>query len=243
MRPRLNAVALAVVILFGSGSASSSQARVATLQSTSAVPNVFGSVALPVAHSRYSARWARVVRGTHPPSLKMIVGAALNQERMKQASFVNAAFNRRLSYRFDAHPTGDYWAPVAETLAKSSGDCEDFVIAKMQALRSLGVPTDDLYMTIGTDAAVGAVHAVLLVRSGSSFWVLDNRSDQPVLQENYRDFHPILTFSGAHTWLHGYRRGTTPPAVRMFAARRIAQLGALPIGNSQGSVIRIGAGR
>lgn len=206
-------------------------------------PNVFGSVALPVDHSRYSSRWLRVAERTRSPVLDSLVKPASGLDRPKKALFVNAALNQRLTYRFDTHPSGDHWASAAETLARSAGDCEDFVIAKMQALRALGVPTQDLYMTIGTDAASGAVHAVLLVRDGSGFWVLDNRSDRLFAQQAYRGFYPILTFSGNQTWLHGYRKGSTPPAVRALDAVRIAQMQNLPVGSSRGSAIKIAAGR
>lgn len=216
--------------------------RSATASSPGISPNVFGSIALPVANSRYSARWARVLHDARPQSLRTLVSPARGHDRGQQASFVNASLNHRLSYRYDTHPSGDHWATASETLAKSAGDCEDFVITKMQALRSLGVPAEDLYMTIGTDAAVGAVHAVLLVRQGGRFWVLDNRRDRVIAQESYRDFYPILTFSRDRTWLHGYKRGTTPAAVRALDTARIARLGNLPIGNSRGSATKSSAG-
>jgi len=57
------------------------------------------------------------------------------------------------------------------------------------------------------------IHAMLLVRIGRRFWILDNRSDRLATPADYPDFYPILTFSGSHTWLHGYRIGSIPPAV------------------------------
>lgn len=211
--------------------------------SISGAPNVFGSVALPVKHSRYSTRWLRVAEGAHSPLLESLVRPAKELNRGQKSMFVNSALNLRLTYRFDTHPSGDHWASASETLAKSAGDCEDIVIAKMQALRALGIPARDLFMTIGTDAAIGAVHAVLLVRDGSRFWVLENRSNRLMAHETYRDFYPILTFSGSQTWLHGYKRGTTPAPVRALDAARIAQAENLPIGSSRGSAVAIGAGR
>lgn len=232
-----------IVSLFGLALVGVEPATASPSISSSVSPNVFGSVALPVDHSRYSGRWLRVSKASRSPALVSLVKPAKSLDRGQQAVFVNAAMNRRLTYRFDSHPSGDHWASVSETLSKSGGDCEDFVIAKMHALRTLGIPSQDLYMTIGTDSAIGAVHAVLLVRDGSRFWVLDNRSDRLIPQETYRNFHPILTFSGNQSWLHGYKRGSTPAPVRAIDAARLAQAERLPIGSTQGSATKIAGGR
>lgn len=164
-----------------------------------------------------SERWQRVARQTSSPQLLGLIQPARLLGRDQQVRIINASMNRHISYRFDTHPSGDQWATVNETLEKRAGDCEDIVVAKMQALRALGVPATDVYMTIGREGSSGAVHAILLVRMANRFWVLDNRVDRLVTQEDYRDFYPILTFSGGSTWVHGYRRGTMPAAVRAMS--------------------------
>ena len=204
-------------------------------------PDVFDSVAVPLRHSRYSERWQRVVRQTRPPQLLGLIQPARLLGRDQQMQFVNASMNRHINYRFDTDPSGDQWATVNETLEKRAGDCEDIVIAKMQALRALGVPATDLYMTIGREGSSGAVHAILLVRMANRFWVLDNRIDRLVTQEDYKDFYPILTFSGGSTWVHGYRRDAIPAAVR---ALNFALNGHnLPLGSSVRSAHSSGAQR
>jgi predicted transglutaminase-like cysteine proteinase len=205
-------------------------------------PDVFGSVALPVRESRYWQRWNRVSRSAAAPQLTRLAQPARSLGRFQQAQLINAAMNRRISYRFDSDPSGDQWATAGETLARSAGDCEDIVIAKMHALMAAGVPANDLYMTVGHDAAAGSVHAVLLVRAQDRFWVLDNRTERLLAEEEFTDFHPILTFSGNRSWLHGYRRGTTPAAVRAMDMARSGRT--LPLGNGPGSVTRLAsAGR
>lgn len=178
-------------------------------------PNVFGSIGLPLGHTRYSDRWSRVAFSDEAPELGRMLQPARSLPELQRAQFVNAALNHRIRYAFDTDPSGDSWATAGETMRKGSGDCEDYVIAKMQALRRLGVPADALYMTIGQDAAAGVAHAILLVRASGRFFVLDNRFDRPVPQESYADFYPIISFSAAgRSWLHGYPVGHTPPVVR-----------------------------
>ena len=219
-----------------SGEATVPKGRPSSALAADGRPNVFGSVALPLKHTRYDARWQRVLRSASRASLAPLIRPARALGPMDQLQYVNSSLNQRIRYRYDANASGDYWATASETLSKSSGDCEDFVIAKMQALRALGVAGDALYMTIGNDVAAGAVHAVLLVRTGSQFWVLDNRTNRLIPQQSYSDFYPILTFGSNSAWLHGYKRGQTPAAVKRLS---LAFNGAreLPLGNSKGSAL------
>ena len=201
--------------------------------SATAAPNAFGSLGLRLGDTRYSARWRRVA-GAGSGRLRDLVQPARALAVPAKAEFVNSALNRRIRYRFDAHPSGDQWATAGETLSRGAGDCEDYVIAKMHALRALGVPARDLYMTIGHDASAGIAHAVLLVRAGSQLLVLDNRSDRMVPEAAYRHFYPIISFSAAgDSWLHGYPRGMTPAYVRGMSASFAD--GRHALGNSEAS--------
>jgi predicted transglutaminase-like cysteine proteinase len=166
-----------------------------------------------VRYSQFSRRWQRAVQQTRSSHLLDLVHPARSLERDQQVRFVNASMNRYISYRLDSGRSGDEWATVNETLQKRAGDCEDIAIAKMQALRALGVPVGNLYMTIGYDGSSRSAHALLLVRMANRFWILDNRTDRLVAQEEYKDFYPVLTFSDASSWVHGYRRGAMPAAV------------------------------
>jgi predicted transglutaminase-like cysteine proteinase len=207
----------AVLLIFAAVPAAIAADRTTLTQNRAASaqvpPDVFGSVAMPLRHSRYDERWQRVLRQTSSPQLPGLIQPATSLGRDQQVRFVNASMNRYISYRFDTGPSGDRWASVNETLEKRAGDCEDIVIAKLQALRALGVPVSNLYMTIGYEGTDRSVHALLLVRLANRLWVLDNRTDRLVTQEEYKDFYPVLTFSGGSTWTHGYRPGKTPVAV------------------------------
>ncbi|HET7817166.1 MAG TPA: transglutaminase-like cysteine peptidase [Sphingomicrobium sp.] len=204
-----------------------------------AAPDAFGSVALALGPNRYSERWQRVAASGAPGELARLVQPARALGPTAKAAFVNAALNQRIRYRFDTDPTGDRWASAAETLGKGAGDCEDYVIAKMHALKRLGVPARDLYMTIGQEGTAGAAHAVLLVRASGGLYVLDNRSDRLIPEASYGGFYPIISFSAAGgSWLHGYPRGRTPPAVRAMS-QVFAQGRHVPLGSSEASRRRL----
>lgn len=168
-------------------------------------PNAFGTVALALGPNRYSARWQRVAKADRSPGIARIVSPALQMGRSGQARFVNAALNRRIEFRPDK---GDRWSPASETLSRSAGDCEDYAIAKLHALRALGVPDQDMFLTLGRDNAVRQAHAVLLIRLAGQYWVMDNRTDRLIPHEQFRDFVPIISLrADGKSWLHGYARG------------------------------------
>lgn len=206
-------------------------------QAPAPAPDVFGSRALVVDETRYDARWSRVLKAGARSLVAPIAMPAKAMGASAQLHYVNAAINGRVRYRFDQGPTGDQWATADETLRRSAGDCEDYAIAKLQALRALGVPADRLFMTIGHDSAAAAVHAVLVAEVQGRFWVLDNRSNRLVPHEQFRGFYPIITLgSRGRAWLHGYPPGKVPSAVKaMDMALRARR--ELPLGNSLGSAV------
>lgn len=175
-------------------------------RAATAAPNAFGSIALPLGPNRFSARWQRVASAGGPPRLVEIVAPARSLNGASKARFVNAALNRRIAFRADK---SDRWSTPGETLARAAGDCEDYAIAKMHALKALGVPAKDLFVTLGQDHTVRQHHAVLLVRIGGQYWVLDNRTNRLVPDTQFYGFSPIISFrADGKSWLHGYARGT-----------------------------------
>ena len=206
-------------------------------QAPASAPDVFGSRALAVDKSRYDARWNRVLKAGARSLVAPIALPARALGPSAQLHYVNAAINRRVRYRFDQGPTGDQWATAEETLKRSAGDCEDYAIAKLQALRALGVPADRLFMTIGHDSTAAAVHAVLVAEVQGRFWVLDNRFNRLVPHDQFHGFYPIISLgSGGRAWLHGYPPGKVPEAVKaMDSALRARR--ELPLGNSLGSAV------
>lgn len=190
-------------------------------------PAVFGTVPVPVRVKPIGSRWSRVMRAPlDQPALVRLAGSARAMAREAQAAYVQSAVNRAVrnsSASYDCADDG-YWAPASETLGRGVGDCIDIAVAKMEALRLLGVPARDLYLTTGYAGAQaserGRESAALLVRIGGSFWLLTDRHSQVIAASSgfaRRDFAPIITYGVGRTWIHGRPVQIAPDKVQTAA--------------------------
>lgn len=180
---------------------------VVTANARPVTPELFGTVALPVKAERYYDGWERARRdASNLPSMQQLVAPARGLSRDQQISYVQTAVNRRVRWMSDATEYGhhDYWASAAETLQHGAGDMEDRAILKMQALRALGVPQRDLYLTMGRDKVGGPI-TVLIVRSGKRLYVLDDLGGAPILADRRQGFEPMVTLGYGGSWIHGHR--------------------------------------
>lgn len=99
----------------------------------------------------------------------------------------------------------DYWADARETLQTGLGDCEDIALLKMQMLASAGISRSNMYFVIAYDLVRRRDHALLVVRDGEQYWLLDNASTSVVdARSGDLGYRPILSFSSEGKWLHGY---------------------------------------
>jgi predicted transglutaminase-like cysteine proteinase len=174
-------------------------------------PEVLGTATLPIRADRYAIEWARASQdATSVPALQQLIAPARGMSRGEQIGFVQAAVAQRIRWRSDATEWGrhDYWASARETLAHGAGDQEDRAVLKMQALRALGFPARDLYLTIGKETIGGPPITVLLVRLQGRYFVLDDWSGPPIPAERRGDFVPMLSFAQGGSWIHGKRAGT-----------------------------------
>jgi predicted transglutaminase-like cysteine proteinase len=98
-------------------------------------------------------------------------GAVLAKEqRFQELETVNRAVNRAIRPRPDRKINGvaDRWQ-----IGASEGDCEEYALEKRQRLIDLGWPSSALQIAIGR-IGTGEQHAVLLVRTQTGVYVLDN---------------------------------------------------------------------
>ena len=196
-----------LAILLMSATATASGVPDIRVPDTWAAPNLFGTVAMQVNQTPYDSKWERAGigrRGPVPPSDRRRAGPPSFLDLEK----VQSDINRRVSFRADpSHlDAGDAWSPASRTLARRSGDCEDYAIAKGQSLLALGFPPKDIYLVIGKHLRLKTAHAILAVRVDSAFWILDNLSRQVVRADRFRNFSPVITFSADRKWVHGYER-------------------------------------
>jgi predicted transglutaminase-like cysteine proteinase len=173
-------------------------------------PDIFGSVALAVGKTPLDQRWNDVrdarVNGKAGPWSKLL-RSQRGQSREVQIATVNAWVNARISFVDDIKAVGvsDQWASAAHSLKRGSGDCEDYAIAKMQLLRSLGVDASNMYLVIARDLVRQADHAMLVVRTDGQLLLLDNGTDDITDARAAQDYRPIMSYSGNQSWLHGYQ--------------------------------------
>ena len=177
-------------------------------------PDVFNSVALPVRRTPLDGRWSRVARSGIGGSAAAYATGLGTRAESARIEAINTYVNQRVAFVDDSRQYGvaDRWTAAADTLARGRGDCEDYAIAKMAMLRRAGFAERDLYLVILKDLVRRADHAVLVVRSEGRFRVLDNGTDRILDSSDVRDYRPILTFSVARAFTHGYRRQIDPIA-------------------------------
>lgn len=107
---------------------------------------------------------------------------------------VNRAVNDAIRYTGDMeqHGVADLWSAPLATFASGRGDCEDYAIAKYVALRESGVAAEDMRVVLVRDLVVREDHAVLAVREGGRWMILDNRSMAPIADSEARSFMPLF---------------------------------------------------
>lgn len=162
---------------------------------------------LPVSRTAFDAQWRRVSRGSLPIALTAALARSMKLgASTANLAAVNAWANAHIRYVDDQALYGktDYWADAQSTLRRGAGDCEDIAIAKLQLLVALGVPRGDIYLTIARDLTRQADHAVLVVKQDGKHWLLDNSTNQLLDGRESYDYRPILSYSSAGKWLHGY---------------------------------------
>lgn len=120
---------------------------------------------------------------------------------------INTTVNRLIRYQSDAqnYGTRDYWASPDETLARGKGDCEDYAILKMAALKEAGLPTQAMSVVVLRDARRDLFHAVLAITTSKGHFILDNLSDQVKLDRSLPHYQPLFSVSAERAWVHGVK--------------------------------------
>jgi predicted transglutaminase-like cysteine proteinase len=127
-------------------------------------------------------------------SFLRIVETAQVRQGIARLGEVNRAINLAIRPVSDLANFGeaDVWSAPLSTLARGSGDCEDYAIAKMVVLLEAGVPSQDLRLVILRDTVRAAEHAVLAVRQQGHWLILDNRTLVMVGDVELKGFQPVF---------------------------------------------------
>ncbi|MGY3078813.1 putative transglutaminase-like cysteine proteinase [Bradyrhizobium sp. LM6.10] len=110
-----------------------------------------------------------------PAALKLI--AIVDQARSRDGRALLGETNRAINLAIRAANDGseDVWSSPLATFARGAGDCEDYAIAKLAALRLAGVAAEDLRIVVVRDVRAGEEHAVAAARLDGHWLMLDNR--------------------------------------------------------------------
>lgn len=175
-----------------------------------------GTRAIPVKRTRFDDRWDRVRRAApaglmHGKLRRANASPGLGEQEL--LARVNQWVNREIAYVNDDrnYRQRDFWATAEQTIARGSGDCEDFAILKMQMLRAAGVDADRMKLVLLRDLAANADHAFLLVQTDAGKLVLDNVTDRLYDGSRSNAVRPVLSFSGNRRWVHAYRGAQPSP--------------------------------
>jgi predicted transglutaminase-like cysteine proteinase len=143
-------------------------------------------------------RACRADRDQCPPEARRylaVIESASAHEGRRRLDEINRAINMSVRYTSDLvqHGLPDVWSSPLATFATGRGDCEDYAIAKYVALLETGVSGKDMRILLGNDTSVREAHAVLAVRQGGHWLVLDNR--RSVILEDGESRHLVPLFA------------------------------------------------
>lgn len=158
--PFAAALAVCLASAFSPAAASDNQRHLKAIRSVDA-PDGFSGVC-----ARYD--WACAKSGRTAP---------LGRDVLSLAEKLNRRINRRTEEIADdvQYRRAEYWAlPTAR-----GGDCEDFALAKKQALISRGVAPERLLIATVLDREQNP-HAVLVLRTDAGDYILDNLTNRIV---------------------------------------------------------------
>ena len=127
-----------------------------------------------------------------PAALKLlaIVDQARGRDGRARLGEANRAIN--LAIRAADDGTGDVWSSPLATFNRGAGDCEDYAIAKLAALRLAGVAAEDLRIVVVRDTRAGEAHAVAAARLDGHWLMLDNRRMAMVEDDAARIYQPLF---------------------------------------------------
>jgi predicted transglutaminase-like cysteine proteinase len=138
-------------------------------------------------------------RCVSPAALQLlaIVDNARAREGRARIGEINRAINLAIRPMSDLAQYGqsDVWNSPLVTFANGAGDCEDYAIAKLVALRLAGIASEDLRIVVVHDTVSGEDHAVVAARLDGHWLTLDNRRMAMVEDAIARNYRPLFVIN------------------------------------------------
>ena len=166
-----------------------------------------------------------------PAALKLL--AIVDQARSRDGRALLGETNRAINLAIRAADDGteDVWSSPLATFGRGAGDCEDYAIAKLAALRLAGVATEDLRIVVVRDVRAGEEHAVVAARLDGHWLMLDNRRMAMVEDADVRNFRPTFVIGP-----HGVMRYADTPLLADAAGNN--SVASLVVSSLAGSAAR-----
>ncbi len=121
-------------------------------------------------------------------------------ERIRQVNNI-VNLNRYVNDQ-QGYGQSDHWATPVEFITKRYGDCEDFAIAKLMALKALGLSESSMRIAVVQDKQKNVPHAVLVVSHNGQSYLLDNQIKQVVNTSQVAHYAPFYSISRTAWWRH-----------------------------------------
>jgi predicted transglutaminase-like cysteine proteinase len=146
-----------------------------------------------------------------------IVDDARARDGRARLGEVNRAINLAVKATSDLaqYRQTDFWASPLMTFASGAGDCEDYAIAKLVALRLAGIPNEDLRIVVLHDTVHGEDHAVASTRLDGRWLMLDNRRMAMVEDSDVRNYRPTFVIDQSNVMRYA------EPSLLAYAALRL----------------------
>lgn len=174
--------------------------QASTQNNTLALPNTgSGSASLSTVGS---AKTSLKFIETRADKFERLLESLQGKPESEQVKKVNRFFNLAIKYKTDPK---NHWQGQAETLNKGHGDCEDFAIAKYEALRTLGIPEERLHITFANYRPHPKQRA-----QGHIFLIYDSPQNKALILDNInkglkspaerKDLSPVYSFNRQGLW-------------------------------------------
>ncbi len=152
-----------------------------------------------------------------------VVDAARAKQGRARLGEINRAINLAIKPQSDMAQHGqiDVWSSPLETFASGAGDCEDYAIAKVVALRMAGLASEDIRIVVLHDLLRGEDHAVTLARLDGHWFTLDNRRMAMIEDADLRNHRPLFVLDD-----HRVMRYDNPPATSLASRDSVPSVAA-----------------
>lgn len=163
-------------------------------------------------------------------ALLAVLRRSVDADERSRLAAVNDFFNQHVVFAEDADAWGivDHWSSPLETLARGTGDCEDYAIAKYFGLMALGLPARRLRLVyvraqIGGPGGPSQAHMVLAhyVDPQAEPTILDNLVPELLPASARRDLTPVFSFNGEGLWEGTAGKSAGDPVIRLSRWRDV----------------------